>query len=130
MAQPEALFKKALTTAYVKRFPQGWHAYFPATQRRGAPDLYFTVRDVARALAVGVWIEAKAADNPLSAIQKVVHHRMQRAGNRVLVARLVNPTAGLRAQIVELGHSGSECPTRWYRRELASPAFWDRVATT
>jgi hypothetical protein len=128
MAQPEALFKKALTSAYVKRFPQGWHAYFPATQRRGAPDLYFSL--LTHLVTVGVWIEAKVADNPLSAIQKVVHHRMQRAGNRVLVARLVNPTAGLRAQIVELGHSGSECPTRWYRRDIASPAFWDRVATT
>ncbi len=121
MLQPEARFKKALTEAYAKRFPRGWCAYFPATQRRGAPDLYFTVG------GRGVWIEGKVADNPLSAIQRVVHGRMIGAGNIVLVARLLNPTAGPRAQLVELGRGDAAVPTRWFRRDIAQPAFWERM---
>ncbi len=124
MPQPEAKFKKALTEAYAKAFPQGWCAYFPARQRQGAPDLYFTVS------RRGVWVEAKVGNNPLSAIQKAVTNRMVRAGNVVFVARLMNPTAGLRSQIVEFTalHSQRAASTRWFRRDLGDPSVWERMA--
>jgi len=81
MSQPEAKFKRKLIEAFEEVYPdkRNWSALVKGLNRDGVPDLVFHT-PLAGARARTLWIEAKHADNPCSANQKLEMWRLRSLG--------------------------------------------------
>jgi hypothetical protein len=80
MAQPEAVFKRRLTTCFTAAYlADAWWSYVKPT-KIGTPDLVFS------RLTLGtLWIEAKANGEDLSKGQELQIGKMRAAGMKVIV---------------------------------------------
>ena len=94
MTQPEAKFKRRLTTCFTTVFPRdSWWSYVKPV-RSGTPDLVFSH------LTLGtIWLEAKANGKALSGGQELQVASMQGAGMKVRVidAHMVGPDGAHRS---------------------------------
>jgi hypothetical protein len=122
--QPEAKFKKALISAYLEIFPNGWHNYNPANRRIGIPDLYFTLPHSVH--GVPLWIEAKVKTK-VTPIQYAVLAKLRRAGNVVRILRASGMDEPKHERRVILSDYTGNYFTTFLWAEMKSLNFWEAM---
>jgi len=82
MSQPEAKFKRKLVEAFEEVYPdkRSWSAFVAGLNKDGVPDLVFHALPPAGSKGRTLWVEAKHADNAISAEQRLQLLRLRGLG--------------------------------------------------
>jgi hypothetical protein len=127
--QPEAKLKQKLIHGFIAASRgEGWYTYLTPSmfQKQGLPDLVFSWPGGDG----GIWVEAKAGNNPVSELQRRVFSKMARTGVDIRIIRWTADTldASGKFRVANLSRwtaDGDEQGTKaWSWSKFEQPLFW------